>query len=506
MLDRFGQIEPVLFIACDGYWYDGKRDRRRRQARGDRAQAADRRARSDRRLSRRPPAGGRRRSPSAVDARRRASRRSQPSPLTFERLPFAHPLYILFSSGTTGVPKCIVHSAGGTLLQHLKEHRLHCGIERRRPLFYFTTCGWMMWNWLVSGLASGATLLLYDGSPFHPDGNVLFDFAAGREDDAVRHLGEIHRRRAARPGFEPADTHDLSSVRTDRLDRLAAGAGELRLRLRRHQAGRASRLDLGRHRHRLAASCSASRPSRSGAARSRGRASAWRSTSGTTTASRRGRRRASSSAPRPFPSMPVGFWNDPDGKKYHAAYFERFPNVWCHGDFAEWTEHGGMIIHGRSDATLNPGGVRIGTAEIYSQVEQMPEVPEAIVHRPGLGRRRARRAVRAPGSRASRSTRLLSERIKTQDPHRRQPAPRAGQDHRRSPTSRAPSPARSPSLPCATSCMAGRSRTRRRSPTPRRWSSIATLPSCASDGGFSRPARASTGTRPRPACLRPASS
>ena len=328
-----------------------------------------------------------------------------------------------------------------------------------------------MWNWLVSGLAAGATLLLYDGSPFHPDGNVLFDFAAGRADDLLRHLGEISSTPCARPGSRRSQTHDLSTRAHDRLDRLAAVAGELRLRLSTaikpdvHLASISGGTDI--------VSCfvlgdptepvwrgeiQGAGPRHGGRCLGRGRQAG------------RAARRANWSAPRPFPSMPVGFWNDPDGKKYHAAYFERFADVWCHGDFAEWTEHGGMIIHGRSDATLNPGGVRIGTAEIYS------------AGRADAGGARGDRASARIGTTTCASccscgwppgVALDDELREAHQDARSAPAPARATCRRRSsrsPTSRAPSPARSPSSPCATSCMAAPSRTRRRSPIPRRWS------------------------------------
>ena len=250
VLDRFGQIEPKLFFAVDGYWYDGKEIEVAEKLDGDRRASC----RAPRTVVVVPYLG---RAAEVAAGSFRAASRSTPSsrtfdaaPLDFERLPFDHPLYILFSSGTTGAPKCIVHGAGGTLLQHLKEHRLHCSLRPGERLFYFTTLGWMMWNWLVSGLASGATLLLYDGSPFHPDGNALFDYADAERHDGLRHLGEIHRRGAQGGPAAARHARSLERPHAD-LDRLAARAGKFRLRLRRDQAGPASRLDLRRHRHRL---------------------------------------------------------------------------------------------------------------------------------------------------------------------------------------------------------------------------------------------------------------
>jgi acetoacetyl-CoA synthetase len=373
VLDRFGQIEPVVFFAADGYVYGGKtiglagklaeivpglptlRATIIVPCLGDAAGVAD--------------------GLSAVtlDA---ALAPYEPAPLRYSRLPFAHPLAILFSSGTTGVPKCIVHSAGGTLLQHLKEHQLHCGIVPEERVFYFTTCGWMMWNWLVSTLASEATLLLYDGSPFHPSGNVLFDYAEV-ERAAVFGTSAKFIDSVSKAGLRPAETHDLGSVRliASTGSPLSAESFDFvysAIRPGVHLASISGGTDI--------VSCFVLGipllPVWRGEIQGPGLGMAvdvW-DEAGQPIRGEKGELVCT----RPFPSMPVGFWNDADGAKYRAAYFERFPGVWCHGDFAEWTSHGGIIIHGRSDATLNPGGVRIGTAEIYGQVEQIPEVIEAL--------------------------------------------------------------------------------------------------------------------------------
>ncbi len=291
-------------------------------------------------------------------------------------LPFNHPLYILYSSGTTGVPKCIVHGAGGTLLQHLKEHQLHCDIRRDDRVFYFTTCGWMMWNWLVTALASGATIVLYDGSPFHPDAHALFDLAdrlgmtlfgtSAKFIDAVaqeRHRAGRTRIRSARCGRSPP--------RARRWRRRASTSCTGRIEADVHLASISGGTDI--------VSCFVG---------GNPNGPVWRGEiqgpglgmdvdvfdeQGRSIRGEAGELVCKS----PFPSMPVGFWNDPDGAKYRAAYFERFPGVWCHGDWISTTSHGGYVIYGRSDATLNPGGVRIGTAEIYRQVEQLPEVVES---------------------------------------------------------------------------------------------------------------------------------
>ncbi len=374
VLDRFGQIEPVLFIAPDGYWYAGKRIDV-----GEKVAAAVARMPSVRKaliVDYLGSAGDVAKATPRGEALTTALSRFAPAEVSFERLPFSHPLYILYSSGTTGIPKCIVHSAGGTLIQHLKEHRLHCGIVEGDRFFYFTTCGWMMWNWLVSGLASGATLLLYDGSPFYPDGRVLFDFADAEKmtyfGTSAKFIDAVHK-----SGLRPIDTHDLSTVRL-----ISSTGSPLSpdsfvfvyegIKKDVHLASISGGTDI--------VSCFVlgipTKPVWIGEIQGAALGMAvdvW-DEEGRHIAGEKGELVCT----RAFPSMPISFWNDPDGAKYHGAYFERFDNVWCHGDFAEWTKHGGIIIHGRSDATLNPGGVRIGTAEIYNQVEQMPEIAEAI--------------------------------------------------------------------------------------------------------------------------------
>ncbi len=374
VLDRFGQIEPKVFIACDGYWYNGKQ-----------IDVAEKLGKIAAQLSSaehivvvpylktaETVAAGLPRATALNEFIAPYSAKS----VGYTRLPFSHPLYILFSSGTTGVPKCIVHSAGGTLLQHMKEHQLQSDIRPDDRLFYFTTCGWMMWNWLASGLASEATLLLYDGSPFYPDGNVLFDLAdaermtvfgtSAKFIDAVR-----------KAGLTPRDSHDLSSVRLmastgsplapENFDFVRDG-----IKPDMHLASISGGTDI--------VSCFVLgipvKPVFKGEIQGPGLGMAvdvWDEDGHPVTGEK-----GELVCTRPFPSMPIRFWNDPDGAKYHSAYFDRFENIWCHGDFAEWTDNGGMIIHGRSDATLNPGGVRIGTAEIYNQVEQLDEVLEGI--------------------------------------------------------------------------------------------------------------------------------
>ena len=374
VLDRFGQIEPVLFITVDGYWYNGKEI----DVSAKMAAVADklpslRKVLIVDYLGKAAEAAGK--SPRA-QVLEQALAPFAAKPVSFERLPFAHPLYILFSSGTTGIPKCIVHSAGGTLLKHVNEQRLHCNIRDGERLFYFTTCGWMMWNWLASGLASGATLLLYDGSPFYPDGNAIFDYAQAEKmtyfGTSAKFIDTLRK-----SGLEPIRTHDLSAVHTisstgsplspEGFDFVYSG-----IKADVHLASISGGTDI--------CGCFVlgvpTEPVWSGEIQGPGLGMAvdvW-DDDGKPIRQEKGELVCT----KPFPSMPVGFWNDEGGAKYHDAYFGRFDNVWCHGDFAEWTEHGGMIIHGRSDATLNPGGVRIGTAEIYNQVEQLPEVVEAL--------------------------------------------------------------------------------------------------------------------------------
>ena len=373
VVDRFGQIEPKVFVACDGYWYNGKRQ----DVAGKLGPIVEAVKPSHvvivPLLGQADDVAGS--VPSAV-TQEHFVQDFAPTDLQFERVPFSHPLYILFSSGTTGIPKCIVHSAGGTLLQHLKEQRLHCGLTPGDRLFYFTTCGWMMWNWLASGLACGATLCLYDGSPFYPDGNVLFDYAAVARfkvfGTSAKYIDAVRK-----ADLCPAKTHDLSALRmmTSTGSPLSPEGFSFvyeGIKSDIHLASISGGTDI--------VSCFVLgipvKPVWKGEIQGPGLGMAvdvW-DDDGKSVRGQKGELVCT----RPFPAMPVGFWNDPDGARYHGAYFERFDNVWCHGDFAEWTEHGGLIIHGRSDATLNPGGVRIGTAEIYNQVEKLDEVLEAL--------------------------------------------------------------------------------------------------------------------------------
>jgi acetoacetyl-CoA synthetase len=374
VLDRFGQIEPKVLIAADGYWYNGK--------------AVDALAKVGE-IARRLPSLARvvlvsyLAESAAISGVPHAERMHDfiapygGRDIEFAQLPFNHPLYIMYSSGTTGVPKCLVHGAGGTLLQHLKEHQLHSDIKPGDRLFYFTTCGWMMWNWLASGLASGATLLLYDGSPFIRRGAILFDFA---EAEGMTHFGTSAKFIDAicKIKLRPRETHKLAKLRAMLSTGSPLAPESFDYVYRDIKADVClSSISGGTD----IVSCfvlgNPVLPVYRGEIQCRGLGMKVEvyDEEGKPVYGKKGELVCT----RPFPSMPVGFWNDPDGSRYHDAYFSRYSNIWCHGDYVELTARGGMIIYGRSDAVLNPGGVRIGTAEIYRQVEQLDEVLESLV-------------------------------------------------------------------------------------------------------------------------------
>ena len=374
VLDRFGQIEPKVLFCPDGYFYNGKSIDSLARVREFAAELPSlRKIVVVPYLNPSPDISGIDRAMTYADFIAPFSAGEIP----FLRQPFDAPLFIMYSSGTTGKPKCIVHGQGGTLLQHMKEHRLLCDVKRDDRVFYFTTCGWMMWNWLISALACEATLLLYDGSPFYPDGNVLFDYMDAEKGTlfgtSAKYIDALKNAR-----LTPKATHDLSSVRTITstgsplvpegfdyiyehvkadvcLSSIAGGTDIVGCFVGGNPIGPVWRGEIQKRCLAMAVEVydDQGRPVRG--------------------------EKGELVCTRPFPSMPVGFWDDPDGSRYRAAYFETYPNVWRHGDYVALTEHGGIVIYGRSDATLNPGGVRIGTAEIYRQVEQLDEVEEAIV-------------------------------------------------------------------------------------------------------------------------------
>lgn len=375
VLDRFGQIDPKVLFCVDGYTYGGKRIDCL-----DKVKAVAPELKSLDQivvipfLDENPDIDGIEKSVRIDDF----TGPFEGSDIHFENLPFNHPLFIMFSSGTTGVPKCIVHSQGGTLLQHLKEHQLHCDIKPGDRVFYFTTCGWMMWNWQITALASGAALMLYDGNPFYPNGNVLWDYTSAHGctlfGTAAKYIDALKKEE-----IHPAQTHDLTSLKT-----ITSTGSPLihesfdfvygHVKSDVHLASISGGTDI--------VSCfvlgNPVSPVWRGEIQGPGLGMAVDVYDHNGKPIPPGEGSGELVCTKPFPSMPVYFWNDDGGKKYKSAYFDRFEGIWCHGDWIERTQHNGFIIHGRSDATLNPGGVRIGTAEIYRQVEKIPEILESI--------------------------------------------------------------------------------------------------------------------------------
>jgi len=375
VLDRFGQVEPKIFICVDGYYYNGKE--------------FDCLEKNKKIVSQLPSLKNTllvrfvNNSSEFLDLSQSfffdeiINGPNNPD-LEFESVAFNDPLYILFSSGTTGVPKCIVHGVGGTLIQHKKEHMLHCDIKDGDRVFFFSTCGWMMWNWLVSSLASGATLMLYDGSPFlNNNDNILFDFA---EQEKFNFMGVSAKylETARKKELFPRETHNLESLKmilstgsvlsVDCFDYVYQ---KIKLEVCLSSISGGTDID----------SCfvlgSPMLPVYRGELQTRGlglSVEVWND-KGESVIDQKGELVCTKT----FPSKPTGFWNDYDGEKYRQSYFDRYSNVWCHGDFVSLNLNGGMVFYGRSDTTLNRGGVRIGTAEIYRQVEKLTEVLESIV-------------------------------------------------------------------------------------------------------------------------------
>ena len=372
VLDRFGQITPTLLIAADGYYYNSKRVDCIEKIAAIAAHLPTLQKVLVVPLTQ--PSPDISSIPNAVSWNEALA--TPADNLTFTPVPFSHPLYIMYSSGTTGVPKCIVHGTGGTLLQHLKELALHTDIKRDDVVFYYTTCGWMMWNWLVSTLVLGATVVLYDGSPFAPKPDILFDIAE-REKISVFGTSAKYIAALEKAGYKPRETHQLDALKAILSTGSPLAHESFDYVYRDIKADIClSSISGGTDIVSCFALGNPTLPVYRGELQCKGLGMAVDifNEAGQSVIDEKGELVCT----RAFPCMPTGFWSDPDGEKYRKAYFDRFPGLWAHGDYGEQNSHGGLVIHGRSDAVLNPGGVRIGTAEIYRQVEKVPEVLESI--------------------------------------------------------------------------------------------------------------------------------